>query len=235
MGEGSISVKLKVRRVGPQLRCVLVAALFAAIFAARISTARAADDDFDFDLRAPIRVGAGYSHIYDALVLSLSAEQEVSIIKLGEATRFDIILGADAVGPWSSPHVADSSMRKGYFGVGMGGGIFQRLAPHGAAAVLGATIGPLFEVEDDFTPHGVGFTGRVEIFPFYLTMQEIDKCESDGLRTHLLSGLNGWVLARQDWIGSSSGATFAAGIGIDLARHILFPMIESSTGFRTCK
>jgi hypothetical protein len=197
---------------------------FALVLVALVAVAPAARADI-FDLRAPVRVGFGYSRLYRARVLSVSFEDEMGLLRLADGTLLELVFGMDGV---RGPTVGGA--RHGYLSVDAGTAISQRLGPGGPLLVLGATFGPLFEGNEDFAPHGVGVAARAELFPFYLDVGECARCTRGGFASFVLSGLSGWVLARQDWLGDAAAPTYAAGFGIDLARNFLFPVLDAVLG-----
>jgi hypothetical protein len=207
-------------------------AVSVAVLAAPVLVASEARADLD-DIRGPIRVGAGWSNVYRARVLSLSFEDEMSLWKLGSTARGQLVFGMDGVRGPSYTLVDGTTKQRGYLGVTLGTGILARLGEHGPAAVLTATMGPLFE-QEELTPHGFGVAARGELFPFYLDIKELVACEHGTVWTFVLSGLHGWVLTRQDWIGADQGTTYAAGLGIELGRNLLVPMMNAIMDLGMC-
>lgn len=184
------------------------------------------------DLRGPVRIGTGWSHLYHERVLSLSFEDAIALWRLGDHARGEILFGMDGVrGPTYTPPGKDPT-HDGYLAANLGLGLSFPLAgkDDGPLLAVNATMGPLFEGKEDFAPHGIGVAARAEVFPLYLGLESCVACDHGWFRTYVLSGLSGWALARQDWLGSSSGPTFAAGFAVDFARNLLLPLLGSILG-----
>ena len=180
----------------------------------------------DVDIRGPVRVGTGYSTMYGARVLSISFEDELQVKRISDSVRLHVVFGMDGVRGPAFQNAAGETKHKGFLGVDIGPGLLFRAGGKGPAFVLNGTIGPLWESNsDDFAPHGIGVVGRAEIFPFYQDLVEAVMCPRGWFSTYVLSGINGWALARQDWLGSAAGATYAVGLGIELGRNLLLPIL----------
>jgi hypothetical protein len=202
----------------------LVAVLVASLVVCSARSARA--DVPDLDIRGPIRVGSGYSTMYGARVLSISFEDELQIKRISDTVRLHVVFGMDGVRGPAYVNAANETKHKGFLGVDIGPGLLWRIGRTGPAFVVNGTIGPLWESSsDDFAPHGIGVAGRAEIFPFYQDLVEAVVCKRGWVATYVFSGINAWALARQDWLGSAAGATYAVGLGIELGRNLLLPIL----------
>jgi len=201
---------------------------FPAALAAAIAlvTTNARADLTDADIRGPVRVGSGWSSMYHARVLSLSFEDELKAKRLSDTLTVHVVFGMDGVRGPSYVNAAGETKHKGFLGVDIGPGFMWRIGPRGPAFVLNGTIGPLWESNsDDLSPHGIGIAARAELFPFYQDLVEAVMCPRGWVATYVLSGLHGWALARQDWLGSNAGQTYAVGLGIELGRNLLLPIL----------
>lgn len=199
---------------------------FAALVAVVASVFDARADPLDVDLRGPVRVGTGYSMMYGARVLSLSFEDELQVMRLSDNVRLHVVFGMDGVRGPAFQNAAGETKHKGFVGFDVGPGLFFRARDKGPAFIVNGTIGPLWESSsDDLAPHGIGVVGRVELFPFYQDLAEAVSCPRGWFSTYVLSGTNGWALARQDWLGRAAGATYAVGLGFEIGRNLLLPIL----------
>lgn len=210
----------------PRLFAALAAALALWPRTARadqvIAAGAPAPAPFQLDLRAPVQVGWGYSQLFHSRVLSLGFHDELSVMQLARSAQLDVVFGMDGqrtLGP---------APRRSFLATSLGVGLSARLGRHGPLVVGTYTFAPLWHSSSDST-HLVGFgVGlRDQIFPFYQTIGEAVACARGGLSNYVLSGLNGWAEARQDWMGSS-GPSYAVGFGIDLGREVLLPILGAA-------
>jgi len=189
----------------------------------------AADDDGSLrleqiDARGPVRFGAGYSSLLHAPVISLSFEDEIGVLRLG-AAHLGVIVGMDGYRAPDLPNAEGDRARRGFLAVGGGANVALRLGR--PLLSVGATGGPGWQSGgDSLLPRGFGVAGRAAVFPFYVTMTEGARCERGWFSTYVLSGLSVWGLARRDWVGVDSGNTLAAGVGIELGRNVLMPVLH---------
>ena len=182
------------------------------------------------DVRAPIRIGWGYSSLYHARVTSFSFEDELSLWKLADGIRLQLLLGMDVVKAPNLDLPGHDPRPQGFMATALGVGLSFRLGR--PLAVVTTTLGPLFEDDptNDFALHGIGVSARAELFPFYPPLKECALCEHGILGSYVFSGLHGWVLAREDWMGARSGTTYAAGIGFEMGRNLLLPLLGALFG-----
>ncbi len=208
--------------------------LFAALFAALalwprparaedlIATGPPAPPHFELDIRGPVQVGWGYSRLLRSRVLSLAFNDELSVAQLSRSVQLDVVFGMDGQRTLGPPK------RRSFLGTGLGLGISARAADHGPLFVVSGTFAPLWHSSSDSSElvgFGVGLRG--EAYPFYQTITEAVGCSRGAFATYVLSGLNGWAEARQDWMGSS-GQSYAVGFGIDLGREVLLPILGAA-------
>jgi hypothetical protein len=214
---------------------LLVALLsLAAALGTIVRDARADSDEPIFgslaDIRAPIRIGWGYSSLYHARVTSFSFEDELSFWKLADGVRVQLLFGMDVVKAPNLDLPGHDPRPQGFMATAVGTGLSFRLGR--PLAVVTTTIGPLFEDDptNDLALHGIGVSARAELFPFYPPLKECALCEHGILGSYVLSGLHGWVLARDDWMGTRNGTTWAAGIGFEMGRNLLLPLLGTILG-----
>jgi hypothetical protein len=177
----------------------------------------------DLDFRGAVRLGAGYSSIFHAPVTSTSFEDEFSMFRLGTNARFHVLFGMSSYS--AGEFLRGDPSHRSFFSATVGAGLnFYVGRP---LFSVSATTGPGWSgTNDGFVPDGIGIGGRLAMFPFYRNIMTDLNCEGGWARTYLLSGLSVWGEARQDFFGANSGTMLAAGGGIDLARHVLLPIIH---------
>jgi hypothetical protein len=179
----------------------------------------AAPPELDLDAIGSVRVGLGWSNLLDTRILSLSFEDQLRVYRLSDAVGVTAIFGLDGQRPLDF----DSS-RRGFLATTLGAGLLVHDAP-GPAFTLGLTGAPLLQSHDD-SSRLVGFGAglRVEVYPFYQSLLEAVECRRGAFSTYVLSGLHGFVLGRQDFIGES-GQSYALGLGFDLGRNLILPVL----------
>jgi hypothetical protein len=183
------------------------------------------------DVRGPVRVGWGYTGLDGTRALSLSFEDELALKHLGEGVALDLVFGMDGQRGRAFTGPNGQTLHRGFLGLTGGAGIEWRMMPGGPLATFNATTGPLWEAwSEDLVPHGLGVGARTELWPFYLNVKEIGSCEHGGFRMFVSSGLHGWALTRYDWLGADSGASWAVGFGVDLARNMVLPILDAAIG-----
>lgn len=187
-----------------------------------IATGAPAPAPYELDVRGPVQIGWGYSRLFHSRVLSLGFHDELSVLQLSRSAQLDVAFGMDGqrtLGP---------GPRRSFLATDLGVGLSVRVGDRGPLFVGTYTFAPLWHSSSDSTKLvGFGVGLRDEVFPFYQTLGEAVGCGRGALSTYVSSGLNGWVEARQDWMGSS-GPSIAGGFGIDLGREVLLPILGAA-------
>jgi hypothetical protein len=188
------------------------------------------------DVRWAARVGYGYALGRRAAVLTLGHEAQVSFVELSKAAQLHIAFGTSGfVDPSRGWH-----RRTGILGADLGFGL-SRHVPGGPALVATITAGPRWDANRtrfgaDIQPSrggsslrvdGWGLVGRIDAYPFYMTIPEILHEERGWFREYVLSGLHVWVATRYDVLRTGRGQTVAGGVGLDLGRTILLPILAA--------
>lgn len=178
-----------------------------------------APGELDLDAIGSVRVGLGWSALLDTRVLSLSFEDQLRVYRLSDAVGVTVIFGMDGQRPLDF-----DSPRRGFLATGLGAGLLIHDAP-GPAFTLGFVPAPLWQSRDDSTRLvGFGVGVRAEAYPFYQSLLEVVHCRRGAFSTYVLSGLHAWALGRQDFIGVG-GESWAAGLGFDLGRNVILPVL----------
>ena len=188
------------------------------------------------DVRGPLQLGGGWSSLYRAPVYTMSFEASASVVELTERAWLHLTVGESGV---ISAFRERGEERPGFLGVDLGLGISGR-ARRGPAFLLTTTAGPRWGNggPQGLRPHGYGVQTKAELLPLYLTVPEIvaddgrdrgqDQKWSRGwsrFRRYVLSGLELWASARYDRVLGQHGNTWSAGIGLDLGRSMILPML----------
>lgn len=175
------------------------------------------------DVRMPARVGFGYSSLWDDPVYAAGLEAHVSFLELSQTTFLHASFGESAL--LSAPPMPRGTKRPSLVGADAGLGL-SRFATGGPAFVVTLSAGPRWTFDrEDFVPDGVGVVGRAEVYPFYASISEITKSRRGWFRKYVASGLHLWVSARYDALRDRHGNTYAAGVGLDLGRSVLLPIL----------
>lgn len=180
----------------------------------------------EMDVRGPVRVGAGHSALLRAPVVSLSFQSEVAMARRGPA-ELTLVFGMDGYRGPDRPDAEGARARRGFLVVDGGVGLGLHLGR--PLLSLAATAGPGWQSGgESLSPHGFGVAGRAAFFPLYVGLVEAVRCERGWFSSYVLSGLSVWGLARRDWVGIDSGSTVAAGIGFDLGRNVVLPVLHQA-------
>lgn len=197
----------------------LRAALAVAGFALWSTAVRAEEPELDLDIVGSVRVGYGWSRLLETRILSLSFEDQLRVYRLTDDLGLTFVFGMDGQRPWDF-----DSRRRGFLATTLGAGLLVHDEP-GPAFTLSLTGAPLWQGRDDQTALvGFGAGLRVEGYPFYQSLVEVVKCRRGAFATYVLSGLHLFVLGRYDSI-RVSGESFAAGLGVDLGRNAVLPVL----------
>ncbi|MCA9704955.1 MAG: hypothetical protein KDK70_03785 [Myxococcales bacterium] len=176
------------------------------------------------DVRGPVQYGAGWSTLYDAPVHALSFEVSASFVELGERTWLHLTFGESAL--VSALRSAGQDEASGMLGADLGVGIAAH-ARRGPAFVLTASAGPRWDFQgpDRLRPHGFGVGTKAELFPFYVTVPDLVHDERGWFRRFVASGLHVWGQARYDQLLGHRGNAWTAGVGLDVGRSVLLPVL----------
>jgi hypothetical protein len=179
------------------------------------------------DVRGALQLGWGWSNVYRAPAYTMSFEAQVSMLEITKTTWMHVVFGESGV--LSAVRPANTEEIPGFVGIDMGLGI-SRYAPRGPAFLLSATAGPRWA---NHTPrriisHGFGVQGKAEVYPFYMTVPEIVASDRGWLRRHVLSGLSLWVGTRWDQVLERRGNTWTGGVGLDLGRTVILPVLQAA-------
>jgi hypothetical protein len=89
------------------------------------------------------------------------------------------------------------------------------------------TGGPRWTIgRERVAPDGAGIVGRADVYPFYRSIPELVQMERQWFRKYVLSSVHLWVSARYDYTLAARGNTYAGGVGLDVGRTLLLPIIE---------
>jgi hypothetical protein len=205
-------------------RLAFVASVVASSLAA--PAAHADRDDPELDGRSPVRVGGGYSELYRAPVLVLGYEVGLSIRRLSETAHLQLVLGMEwQRGPRAPTLSGEQERHYGFTAYTLGTGVLLQDPDGGPALVLSATLSPLSANDSDNVFDGIGMGSRIELYPFYQTLLDSLRCRRGLFATYFLGGLSTWATAREDWIGSGSGRSLAAGASVDISRALTLPLV----------
>jgi hypothetical protein len=178
--------------------------------------------EFDVDIVGPVRIGWGYSRLFRAQILSLSFEDEIWWHQLSDGAKLGVAFGLDG-----QRVLGDVPAPRGFLATGIGPSLLLR--PDSGrgrpAVVVSGTAAPLWQSHAaDSSLSGFGVSGRLELWPAHQSIVEAIECRRGTAQTYVLSGIHAWGLARYDWLGAR-GDSYAIGIGFDLGRNLLLPIL----------
>jgi hypothetical protein len=185
------------------------------------------------DVRWSAQVGYGYSLPRRAHMLALGLEGQISFVELSPAAQLHVAYGVSGLVDPSRGWAHRSGMLGADFGLGL-----SRHVAGGPAIVATVTAGPRWNtghtpLGEDIQPSdaaalrvdGWGVVGKIDAYPFYRTIPEIIRKDDGWFREYILSGVHLWALARYDVLTTGRGPSFAGGIGLDIGRTLLLPML----------
>jgi len=176
------------------------------------------------DVRGPFQVGAGWSTLHRAPVQVLSFEASVSLVELTDTTALHATLGESAV--LSVFRDPDQAGANGSLGLDVGLGL-SRYAPRGPAFFVTGTAGPRWDaaLPDRLRPSGFGLVGKAEVYPFHASIPELVHDQRGWFRRFVLSGVSVWASARYDRLTGRSGVAWTGGLGLDVGRTLILPVL----------
>jgi hypothetical protein len=176
------------------------------------------------DVRGPLQFGWGYSNLWKTPVYAIAFEVQASVVEITKTTWLHVAFGEDfMIAPYP---VRDGERTPGLMGADVGLGL-SRYAPGGPGLFVTVTGGPRWTLgRDRIAPDGGGIVGRADVFPFYRSIPELVQMRGQWFRKYVLSSVNLWVSARFDYTPAAHGNTYAGGVGLDVGRTVLLPIIE---------
>ena len=179
------------------------------------------------DVRGPVQFGGGWSGLWKTPVYAIAFEAQASFVEITETTWLHFAFGESfLLAPYAPRGV---ERRPGLMGADFGLGL-SRYAPGGPGVFFTVTGGPrwLLGGNDRIAPDGAGVVGRMDLYPFFRSIPELVEMRGQWFRKYVLSSVNLWVTARYDYTPSAHGNTYAGGVGLDVGRTILLPVIEAA-------
>jgi len=178
------------------------------------------------DVRGPVQLGWGWSNVYRTPAYSMSFEVQGSIFEITKTTWLHFVFGESGV--VSAVRPANMERPPGFFGIDLGLGI-SRYASRGPAFLVSATAGPRWASNGPqrLRSDGFGVQGKAEVYPFYMTVPEIVAGERAWFRRYVLSGVSLWVGTRWDQVLERRGNTWSGGVGLDVGRTLMLPLIQA--------
>jgi hypothetical protein len=176
------------------------------------------------DVRGPVRFGWGYSTAWKSPVYEVGFEAQVSLLELSDTTWMHLTLGES--GQWTPLPARPGERPPSFLGLDGGFGL-SRYASGGPAFVVGVTAGPRWDGRDrDFGVDGFGIAGRADVYPLYGSIPELVDDDRGWFRRYVLSGAHLWVMVRYDQMRAARGHTYAGGLGLDIGRTVLLPIVN---------
>ena len=200
------------------------------------STALGKDEErLPYDVRMPVRGGAGYSWAFDDGVADLSFSGAFTGFELARGVRPELLVGIDGLVPGTVPvtlpdetgKITRYGFARGHLAVEMGLGlrfgggdgpmVAVSLLP---SAVLGKVAGKI--KGHDVGTVGAGLRGVVELYPWFL---DVRLHERASVGRWLASAFGIWIGVRHDWADPERGGALAGGISVDVSRALLAPLL----------
>lgn len=200
------------------------------------STALAKDDErLPYDVRMPVRGGAGYSWSFDDGVADLSFSGVFTGFELVRGVRPEILVGIDGLLPGTVPvtspdntgKVTSYGFARGHLSIEMGlglriGGVDGPMVAVSflPSAVLGKVPGKI--MGQDVGTVGAGLRGVVELYPWFADVRQNERAS---VGRWLASAVGLWIGVRHDWADPERGGALTGGISIDVSRAVLAPLL----------
>jgi hypothetical protein len=233
MGEVNTAPARDVSRLAGMKRHAALGAAVVALAAGAApgaeSTARA--EDRYIDVQGPIDVGVGHSGVLGDKAVGIHVGVWWGLRRITPQLSLELLAGLDTLDAFHRlPKNAPPTEFDGLFGLVVGPALFYRV-PEGPAFAVAPAISPLWIAgADDLTFRGVAASLRFAVYPFYEELLDVLECKHGWFVTNVLGGLHGWALARQDWVGTATGASLLVGVGVEIGRNIAAPLVEEAVG-----
>jgi len=172
-------------------------------------------------VRWPLRVGMAYSAPYAVSAVHWGIDTEFQAPHLSKSVAVFLATAVDAVdipdaGTPAQPY------ERAFSSIYLGGGIFVHTPGIGPAVTLTLGGGILMRKEDVV---GGGVSLVVNVYPYYYSVVDAVECARGPYAAYLASSLFFWTGGRLDVANESRGGTVSFGVGMDISRSVLLPVI----------
>lgn len=172
-------------------------------------------------MRWPLRVGMAYSAPYAVSAAHWGIDTEIQAPHVSKSVAVFFATAVDGIdipdaGTPAQPY------ERAFSSVFLGGGIFLHTPGIGPAVSVTLGGGLLFR-GDDVVGGGVSLVATV--YPYYYSMTDAVECARGPFAAYLASSLFLWTGGRLDAANESRGGTVSFGVGMDISRSVLLPVI----------
>jgi hypothetical protein len=174
------------------------------------------------DVRGPLQFGWGYSTLWRTPVYEINFDVHAAFVEITESTWLHLVYSENFI--LAAYPVRGHEKTPSMLGLDLGVGL-SRYATGGPGFFVSVTGGPRW-MGDGWRPDGAGIVGRADVYPFYMTVKEIIAMEKRWFRKYVLSSVHVWASARYEYTPAAQGNTFGGGIGLDVGRTLMLPIIE---------
>lgn len=171
----------------------------------------------DVDVRWPLRFGMGYSAPYAVGAPHVGFDAEIQPPHLSESVAAFVFTSIDAL------YIPDAgTVQRAYAAFSIGAGLFIHAPGIGPAVSLHLGLG-LLSGDDDVVGGGVSLVANV--YPYYFSLTDAIACRRGPFASYLASSVFLWTGGRLDVANESRGGIVSFGVGLDLSRSVLLPVI----------
>ena len=162
-----------------------------------------------------------YSGPYAVSALHWGFDAEIQPPHITESVAAFLFTSIDSVGI-PDAGTPQQPYERAYSSIAIGGGLFIHTPGIGPAVSLHLSAGLLGRGEDIV---GGGFALVANVYPYYVSVIDAIKCERGPFSAYLASSLFLWTGGRLDVLNESRGGIVSFGVGLDMSRSILLPVI----------
>jgi len=113
-------------------------------------------------------------------------------------------------------------VERSYSSIVIGGGLFVHSPGIGPAVSLHLGLGLLTRGNDVV---GGGFSFVANVYPYYFSITDAIECQRGPFASYLASSVFMWTGGRLDVANESRGGLVSFGVGLDISRSVLLPLI----------
>lgn len=210
-------------------------------------SARAEEDPaLPWDVQMPLRVGGGGTTMWGGSPAFAASLGGILVGKeLLHGVRPQITIGFDAVHGKDDPTVTQIDRDNGKTSVGFpqslihietGFGLRFGSASGPAGAISFAPGAVFIDLpgrfkQEPITTVGLGLLWRVEFTPWFISFHRDKENDEEDVRPNFgawaLASLSIWASVRADWVEKNEGVFIGGGLGFDLGRLLIAPLIRT--------
>ena len=162
-----------------------------------------------------------YSAPYSVAGVHWGFDAEVQPPHLSASVAAFLFASIDAVGI-PDGGTPEQPYARAYSSMALGAGLFVHTPGIGPAVSLHLGVGLLVRDQDAV---GAGVSLVANVYPYYFSVDDALECERGPFAAYLASSLFLWTGGRLDVANESRGGIVSFGVGVDMSRSLLLPVL----------